>query len=516
MSLVSMEFLLFAAAAVAGYYWIPKRCQWMWLLLFSYIYYASGGIRVTCFLLFTTLTSYAAGILVEQAAEKIPDKKKAKRRGKQVLAAALLLNFGILGVLKYTNFALHTVNGLFGTEFGSLQFLLPLGISFYTFQSMGYLLDVYWGRAKAEHHLFRFALFVSFFPQILQGPIGRFSALGEQLYASHPFDGKRIERGCLRILWGYFKKMAIADNAVIFVDAIFGNPELYDGLGLMGVLMYSIQLYCDFSGGMDVVIGIGELFGIHLDENFKRPYFAVSITDFWHRWHITLGTWMKDYVFYPVTLSGWMKHFSKFAKKAFGKQTGRTLPICLANLIVFFVVGVWHGAAWTYVAWGAMQGLLVVLDSLGIVGIRGREEKRPSRFHIPAPLGWIVTFTLFNLSLFFFRSSSMLAAGQLFKNLLSLQWNGKLFEIAAQLDISEIYVLRQALELTAATAVNYLYLFVMLLLFVLAFYLIFHKNAYERATYNELTSGRCWAVSILFIWCVISLSQVSTFLYFNF
>jgi alginate O-acetyltransferase complex protein AlgI len=154
MSLVSMEFLLFAAAAVAGYYWIPKRCQWMWLLLFSYIYYASGGIRVTCFLLFTTLTSYAAGILVEQAAEKIPDKKKAKRRGKQVLAAALLLNFGILGVLKYTNFALHTVNGLFGTEFGSLQFLLPLGISFYTFQSMGYLLDVYWGRAKAEHHLF--------------------------------------------------------------------------------------------------------------------------------------------------------------------------------------------------------------------------------------------------------------------------------------------------------------------------------------------------------------------------
>ena len=163
-----------------------------------------------------------------------------------------------------------------------------------------------------------------------------------------------------------------------------------------------------------------------------------------------------------------------------------------------------------------MQGLLVVLDNLGIIGIRGREEKRPSRFHIPAPAGWFFTFTLFNLSLFFFRSGSMLAAGQLFKNLLSVNFNGKLFEIAAQLDIPEIYVFRQALELAAPSAANYLYLFVMLALFVLAFYLIFHKNAFERATHNELTSARCWRMCILFVWCVISLSQVSTFLYFNF
>lgn len=420
MSLVSMEFLLFVILAVAGYYWIPKKFQWLWLLLFSYLYYASGGIRVTCFLLFTTLTSYAAGVLVEQAEEGIPDKKKAKRREKQVLAAALLLNFGILGVLKYTNFALHTVNGLFGTKFGSLQFLLPLGISFYTFQSMGYLLDVYWGRAKAEHNLFRFALFVSFFPQILQGPIGRFSTLGEQLYAAHPFDGKRIERGFLRILWGYFKKMAIADNAVIFVDAIFGHPDVYDGLGLLGVLMYSIQLYCDFSGGMDVVIGIGELFGVHLDENFKRPYFAVSITDFWHRWHITLGTWMKDYVFYPVSLSGWMKHFSKFAKKTFGKKAGRTLPICLANLIVFFVVGVWHGAAWKFIVYGLYNGLIIAFS--GLMAPVYRDWKKALHisdgnraFHL---FQMVRTFVLVNISWFFDRAEDVPTAVLMMKNTL--------------------------------------------------------------------------------------------------
>ena len=306
MSLISMEFLLFVILAAAGDYWIPKKYQWVWLLAFSYIYYVSGDIRVTYFLVFTTFTSWAAAAWMEQAAERIKDKKKARQAKRRILALALVLNFGVLGALKYTNFAIDTVNSLFGAEFGSLKLLLPLGISFYTFQSMGYILDVYWGKAKAEHNLFRFALFVSFFPQILQGPIGRYDSLSQQLYAPHAFSWERSERAFLRILWGYFKKMVIADNAVIFVDAIFDHPDLYDGLGIVGVLAYSVQLYCDFSGGMDVVIGVAELFGIRLDENFKRPYFAVSITDFWHRWHITLGTWMKDYVFYPVSLSGWM------------------------------------------------------------------------------------------------------------------------------------------------------------------------------------------------------------------
>lgn len=421
MSLISMEFLLFVIAAVTGYYLIPRRFQWVWLLAFSYIYYVSGGIRVTCFLLFTTVTTYFAGRWMEQTAQSMQDKKEEKKRKKQILAGTLILNFGVLGVLKYTNFMLDTISSITGGEFEPLTLLLPLGISFYTFQSMGYLLDVYWGRSQAEHNLFRFALFVSFFPQILQGPIGRFGSLGRQLYASHSLDRKNIEGGFLRILWGYFKKMVIADNAVIFVNAIFDHPDLYDGLGIVGVLAYSIQLYCDFSGGMDVVLGIAKLFGIQLDENFKRPYFAVSITDFWHRWHITLGTWMKDYVFYPASLSGWMKSFSKFAKKTFGKQTGRTLPICLANLIVFLVVGVWHGAAWKFIIYGLYNGLIIAFS--GLMAPSYRKWKKAlhisddSRaFHL---FQIFRTFVLVNISWYFDRAGDVKTALLMMKHTLT-------------------------------------------------------------------------------------------------
>lgn len=421
MSLISMEFLVFVVLAAAGYYLIPRKYQWMWLLGFSYVYYLSGGIRAACFLAFTTVTSWLAGIGVESVSERISDRKKAGRKKKQITACALILNFGILGVLKYTNFAIGTVSHLTGADFDMMQLLLPLGISFYTFQSMGYILDIYWGRTKAEHNLFRFALFVSFFPQILQGPIGRFSTLGSQLYESHSFDRSRTEQAVLRILWGYFKKMVIADNAVIFVNAIFDHPDIYDGLGIIGVLGYSIQLYCDFSGGMDVVIGIGELFGIKLDENFRRPYFAVSITDFWHRWHITLGTWMKDYVFYPVSLSGWMKSFSGFARKTCGKQNGRTLPICLANIIVFLVVGIWHGAAWKFIIYGLYNGLIIAFSGLMAPSYR----KWKKAFHISGDsrgfhLFQIArTFLLVNISWFFDRAEDVPTALLMMKNTLT-------------------------------------------------------------------------------------------------
>lgn len=410
MSLVSMEFLLFVMAAAAGYYLIPKKYQWVWLLGFSYFYYVSGGIKMTLFLLFSTLTTYCGGRLLEA--------EERKQRKKWILIGVLILNFGMLGVLKYTNFAVHTINNVFHTEYKDFVFLLPLGISFYTFQAMGYLLDVYWGRCKAEKSPWKFALFLSFFPQLLQGPIGRYSRLAEQLYEPHKFNGKEVERGIRRILWGYFKKMVIADNAVIFVDAIFNQPQTYNGLSIIGVLAYSIQLYCDFSGGIDVVLGIAQLFGIHLDENFKRPYFAVSITDFWHRWHITLGTWMKDYVFYPVSLSRWMNRFSKFAKKVFGKQIGRTLPICVANLIVFFVVGVWHGAAWKYIAYGMYNGLMIAFSGLMAQNYRKWKSAlhindKSKGFHL---FQIIRTFLLVNISWFFDRGADIHTALVMMKN----------------------------------------------------------------------------------------------------
>ena len=365
MSLISMEFLLFVLVAAVGYYLIPKKYQWLWLLVFSYIYYASSGVKLLLFLVYTTGTTYAAGRLLEKVEQKELPKKEAKAAKRRILTLGLLLNFGMLAVLKYTNFAVANVNAIFHTSFSFQKWMLPLGISFYTFQSMGYLLDVYWGKCKAEKNPLRFALFVSFFPQILQGPIGRFDRLAVQLYQEHRFDLQRMQYALQLILWGFFKKLVLADRAAVVVNQVFLNYTQYSGvLNLVAVLMYSVQLYMDFSGGMDVVMGVASLFGIELDQNFKRPYFAVSITDFWHRWHITLGTWMKDYVFYPVSLSKWMGRIGKWSKKVFGKKTGRVIPICIANLIVFLLVGVWHGAAWKFIAYGLYHGLIISVSSL--------------------------------------------------------------------------------------------------------------------------------------------------------
>ncbi len=403
MSLVSNTFILFVMLSVLVYYILPKKVRWWALLVSSYVYYLAAGAEYLVFILFSTLVTYVCGILIEKNLEN------NRKRAKAVLILGLVLNFGMLGVVKYTNFILENINALFQMDIPGIEILLPLGISFYTFQSSGYLLDVLWKRTTAEKNVFKYGLFVSFFPQLLQGPIGRHSRLASQLYVGHAFDGQKIVYGLERILWGFFKKMVLADWAAVFVDAIFTYPDYYKGLAIFGVLFYSVQLYADFSGGMDVVIGIAQMFGITLDENFKRPYFAISITDFWHRWHITLGTWMKDYVFYPLSLSKAMNSFGRWGKKVFGKKTGRKLPICLANLVVFFLVGVWHGAAWKYIAYGMYNGIIIAVS--GLMTDTYRNAKK--RMHISGKERWyhvfmvLRTFVLVNISWFFDCSATV-------------------------------------------------------------------------------------------------------------
>lgn len=419
MSLISMEFLVFAFVAVLGYYLIPKRVQWMWLLLFSYIYYAASGIEYLFFIVYATAVTYGAGRLLERFKQNEKAEKDAiKLRKKKIIALALILDFGMLAILKYTNFAIENVNLLFDTGIGAKNFILPLGISFYTFQSAGYILDVYWDKCKAERNPFRFALFVSFFPQILQGPIGRYSRLAHQLYEPHYFSFERIERGVQLIIWGFFKKLVIADTSAIFVNAIFDEYQSYPGLAVFGVLAYTLQLYGDFSGGMDVVIGISNLFGIKLDENFKRPFFATSITDFWHRWHITLGTWMKDYVFYPLSLSKGMGRFGKWSKRVFGKAYGRLVPICIANLVVFFIVGVWHGAEWRFIIYGLYNGAIIAFSGLMMSGYR--TWKTRCNINEKSKVWYVFqivrTFTLVNISWFFDRAGSVGQAFVMMKN----------------------------------------------------------------------------------------------------
>lgn len=405
MSLVSNTFVLFVLAAVVLYYLVPKKMQWIILLIFSYLYYLSGNAKYVVFILFSTVVTYSFALIIEHMREKeIPAGKI-----RNILTAGIVLNLGMLGIVKYTGFFVENINLLFHMDLKGLEILFPLGISFFTFQSTGYLMDVYWKRIEAEHNFFKYALFVSFFPQLLQGPIGRYERLAPQLYEQHAFSWYELSYGLQRIIWGFAKKMIIADWAGVFADAIWGDLDKYNGIALFGLIFYGIQLYADFSGAMDVVIGIGNLFGIRMDENFRRPYFATSMADFWKRWHITLGEWMMNYVFYPVSLSKWMMKFSKWSKKTFGRKTGRVVPIALADLIVFFLVGIWHGASWKYVMYGLLNGGIIAFSEL----MGGNYRKWRTKLHISGNEGWyhvfaiIRTFILVNLRWFFDRSDTL-------------------------------------------------------------------------------------------------------------
>ena len=311
MSFTTVAFFVFLLAGIVVYYVLPKNVQWIWLLILSYIYYFTFSIKASLFMVFATVTIYFGGIWLQNIQntgdrylkdnketlsreDKKAYKESLRRKKRWVLFLILLLDFGMLAVVKYSNFAIENINsvlGLIGKEpIGLLGMGLPLGISFFTFQSVSYAIDVYQGKYECEKNIFKMGLFVSFFPQLLQGPIGRYDRLGKQLYSGHSFNLKNVEYGLQRIGWGLFKKVVIADRAAVLVLNVFNNYEAYSGFHyIMAVLMYSVDLYMDFSGGIDIVIGAAQMFGITMDENFRQPYFSKSIGEFWRRWHITLG-----------------------------------------------------------------------------------------------------------------------------------------------------------------------------------------------------------------------------------
>ena len=385
MSITSGSFLLFALALTVLYFLVPKHGQWMLLLLASAVFYCAAGLQYGAYILFTALSTYCGArwigrLAAQQQAylkankeqlsreEKKAYKAGNKARRKAVMIAALLLNFGLLAVFKYGDFVLTQLNraaALLGSGpvHGPLGLIAPLGISFYTFQSMGYLVDVYWEKCAPEKNIARMLLFVSFFPQIIQGPISNFSQLAPQLYAPHSFSAARLGSGLQRMLWGFFKKLVIADTLAPYVQAVFANYTEYSGVAvLVGAFLYSAQIYADFSGYMDIVCGLCEIWGIQLAENFQRPYFSKSIAEYWRRWHITLGEWFKTYLYYPVAVSHFARNAGKRWQKRFGGSVGKTIPATVALLIVWLTTGLWHGASWAYIAWGGVNGAFIIFS----------------------------------------------------------------------------------------------------------------------------------------------------------
>ena len=395
MAFFSWQFIVFLIVSVTVYYMIPGRFQWIVLLISSGWYYlVGGGPRAAVFVAVTVVTTWGGACLmvrIPQREEKklrsgedagetgklSREQKKAlkavvQRKKRRIMVCVLLLNFGILGVVKYGGFVTSNLNSMFdhfrlGMRIPGADFLLPLGISFYTFQSMGYLIDVYRGKYSAERNVLKLALFTSYFPSILQGPINRHDELAGQLYAPHKFSGRRFREGILRMLWGFFKKMIIAERAAIIVNEVFGGFEQHRYAGFtifVAALLYGVQLYADFAGGMDIVFGASELFGIRLRENFRQPYMARSISEFWQRWHISLGGWMRDYVFYPIALSKPFAKMQKNLKKKVNPYFGKVFPSFLASFLVFILVGIWHGANWKYVIYGIYHATFVSTETL--------------------------------------------------------------------------------------------------------------------------------------------------------
>lgn len=493
---------IFLPAVLLGWYGLNRCRQYKLANLFlagmSLWFYGYFNVYYLAIILSSICLNYILSFLLTLVPADSPRSRPLYRIG---LWTGVFLNLGILFYFKYYDFFIENINYAFHTDYTLKHILLPLGISFFTFQQLSFVIDRCLG--KSEHYSFlNYITFVTFFPQLIAGPIVLYKEMIPQFedISRRRFDVSSFSRGICLFVLGLSKKVLLADTFALVVNYGFAQTFSLDSVSTVAVILsYTFELYFDFSGYSDMATGLGKMFNIELPVNFNAPYRSCSMKEFWQRWHITLSRFFITYVYIPLG----------------GSRKGRARML-LNTFLVFLLSGLWHGAAWTYVAWGAMQGLLVVWDNLGIIGISGREEKRPARFHIPEWLGWIFTFTLFNMSLFFFRSQSMDGAIQLFRNLFSGTFNGKVYEIAAQLDLSELYVVRQVLDMAAPGLVNYMYLAFLLLLLVLSFFLVFGPTAYERTMRGELTSGRCWMICILLVWCIISLSQVSTFLYFNF
>lgn len=399
----SIEFLIFFPIVIALYFATPHRYRWGLLLVASYYFYMSWKAEYIILIIISTLIDYYAGLQMGKTAHR------AERR--KFLILSLITNLGLLFFFKYFNFFndstrefLNTFNIFYNVP--TFNMLLPVGISFYTFQTLSYSIDVYRGRQEPEKHLGYFALYVAYFPQLVAGPIERSTRLISQFYQYHPFEYQRVTDGVKLMLWGFFKKVVIADRLAVYVNQVYNNPNDFEGLPIiLATYFFAFQIYCDFSGYSDIAIGAAQVMGINLMNNFRQPYFSQSIAEFWRRWHISLSTWFRDYLYIPLggnRTSPWRWQLNLF--------------------IVFLVSGLWHGANWTFVIWGALHGFYLVF-SLWTQNLRERLANWLHFDQFPTfvtVFNIVITFHLVVFAWVFFRANSLTDATILIQNMFHL------------------------------------------------------------------------------------------------
>ena len=457
MAINSLKFIAFVAIVCALYFIFPKKIKWFVLLASSYVFYWLSSTKLTLFLIFTTISVYLAALImekidnntkaicntIEDKKEKKKIKNKAKCRKKWILALTVIINLAILATLKYSKFIAGNLNSLLGYFNVSFKiplkkFILPLGISYYTLQAISYVVDVYRGKFEADKNLGRVALFLSFFPQIVEGPIGRYDALANQLYEPHKFSYKNLKFGIQLMMWGYFKKLVIADRAAMLVNEVFGNYKGYVGIPIfVAIIFYTLQIYAEFSGCIDIVRGTAGIMGITMAENFKRPFFSKSVQEFWRRWHITLGTWLKDYVFYPISFSNLTLNLTNISKKIFKKSyLSKLIPAAFALFFVWFSNGIWHGANWKYILYGLYYYVIMLLgmllEPLGDKIVKWFKINRKtfgySLWQILRTSGFVL------IGMLIFRAKRFKIAVEMFKSMFTIRnlemiFNGKLYSI---------------------------------------------------------------------------------------
>lgn len=399
MSFISIEFIILFVTVFLIFFKLPQKFRWILLLIASYIFYMYTNAYHIFIIIFSTVVDF----FVSQRMGKLPEEEQSKRR--MLLLASVLVNLGVLFYFKYFNFFGESVTYFFlaiGLDTGPIEHsqILPVGISFYTFQSMAYTFDVYRGKIKPEPHFGIFATYIAFFPQLVAGPIERAGNMLPQFREKFDFDYDRIVSGLRLALFGMFKKIVIADRLAVYVNEVYNNPGEYSGIVMIvATVFFAYQIYCDFSGYSDIAIGIARVLGFDLMKNFNHPYLAHSIRDFWRRWHISLSTWFRDYVYIPLGGN----------RVSLGRNV-------LNLFIVFVVSGLWHGASWTFVIWGAIHGAYIVVETL----IASRSPNK-SRSFLSRAAGMLLTFTIVNITWIFFRANSLDDALYILQNMFNFE-----------------------------------------------------------------------------------------------
>ncbi len=499
--------LLFLPAMLAGWYILNHFEKYtvadLFLTGMSLYYYYTFGAKFLIILLVSMTINYLLGFFMD----------KTSHKGKELLkVAGVIFNLGLLFYLKYLGFFVDNINRLTSGSLTVQEILMPVGISFFTFGQISYIID----RAKGKAPLYsvlEYALYAVYFPKLIQGPIAFHDEMISQFRnrTLRKFDSDTFAKGLMSFIIGLGKKVLLADTLALSVNYGFHYTYYLDTLTTILVLLsYTFQIYLDFSGYCDMASGVSMMLGIELPVNFNSPYKASTAKELWQRWHMTLSRFFIRYVYIPLG----------------GSRKGK-LRTVINVLIVFVLSGLWHGAGWTYICWGLMQGLLVVWDDLGIVGVRsGNEETDRSKkyllrekpfFMVPRAVGNALTFIMFVLSLIFFRSQDLVYAMQMFRTFFFFTYPGFLYRTASQISIAENYLPRQLFsQLGIAGADNVVYLVTLLLILAISGFIMTRKNTAEIVKETKFDKKTVAGLAIVFVWSFISLSNVSTFIYFQF